>query len=189
MRPLLLTLASLCAGCVSGLGGDQPQVIHYYSAALDFEREPVAPIDALPVRVGRIGAAEHLGERMVWRRFGVEYGFTELERWTEQPAAWLQRALSRALLDTHGLPAGRGAGDLVVELELYAFERDLDANAARVGFTLLVSNGREVVLEDTFHVVEPLARDGARGFAEAARGALARAVDEAATAVAAVARR
>lgn len=189
MRPLLLTLALLCTACVSGLGGSEPQTMRFYSAALDFEVEPVAPVEAMPVRVGRVVAARHLGERMVWRRAGVEYGFSELDRWTEPPAAWLERALTRSLRDAHGLPAGRGAGELLLELELFAFERDVDANAVRVGFTLVAMNGRAVVLEDSFHTVEPLARTGAQGYAEAARAALARSVGQAATAVAALARR
>src|SRR5688572_20204847 len=49
------------------------------------------------LRLGRITAASHLGERIVFRDSRYELNFYEGRRWSEEPEAFLRRALAHSL--------------------------------------------------------------------------------------------
>ncbi|MEZ6018454.1 MAG: ABC-type transport auxiliary lipoprotein family protein [Planctomycetota bacterium] len=110
---------------------DPPPRIRWFSAA----PERVSAIDAavlvdapVALRLRRVTAARHLGERMAWRT-GQEYGFRELERWTELPEAVVSRTLERELFES-GVFLRDGRAVLALDVEVRAFEEAPAGSAA-----------------------------------------------------------
>lgn len=114
-----------------------------------------APRPALRLR--RVTAARHLGERMAWRE-GVEYGYRELERWTELPDALVGRALERALFEA-GPFQRDGRAELALDVEVRAFEELRGPRpVARVELGLvLAAGGERAAVDRTVRADAPLA--------------------------------
>jgi len=130
-----------------------------------------------PLRIRRVSAARHLGERFVWRA-GDEYGQRELERWTELPEAVVGRALERALFES-GRFRRDGRAELALDIEVRRFEerRSPAPRAVIVALGVLVTGaGERAVLDTTATVEEALRGDGAAEVAQAMQRAVARAV-------------
>ncbi|MFG0316503.1 MAG: ABC-type transport auxiliary lipoprotein family protein [Planctomycetota bacterium JB042] len=147
-RAAPLVLAALLPGCLSLPKGEAPPVRTF---------EPGLPAPAAvgsappaPFRLGRVSAAEHLRERLVWRAGDGEVGFYDDLRWTELPVRYLERALGDELHRRRAMPSEPPMAVLDVRLE--AFEETL---APRSGVRVVVRGGverrdgrrREVVAE------------------------------------------
>lgn len=78
--------------------------------------------DAPELRLRRVVAAAHLRDRMAWRVSKVEYGFHEDLRWAEEPGAYADRALERALFQSGACRRTEAPGRPAAEVELRAFE-------------------------------------------------------------------
>jgi len=79
--PLVFLLCSV--GC--SLAPDTVPQPRWFRAPLPV-LETVEPAPGAPeMRFTTVEVAQHLRERMTWRRDGVEYGYYDLNRWTEDP--------------------------------------------------------------------------------------------------------
>lgn len=161
---------------------------HYFSAEAAPSAELASP--AFPasgsaargqrLRLGHVGAPSSLRERISYRNQDGELGLYEDERWTERPASYLRRALSRELFERRGFSRAVSGAAPTLEAELVAFEevRGLQPHARlTVAFTL--DDGRDTLLEHTLTVRArlPSRGSGARGLLVAR--ALTRALQEA----------
>jgi len=130
------------------------------------------------LRLRRVTAARHLGERIAWRQ-GAEYGFQELARWTELPDAVVARALERVLFES-GAFLRDGRAELALDVEVRAFEevrpagRGNGPRSARVELALLLTGvGDRALLDRTLAAEAPLQGEGGEALADAIRCAIA----------------
>lgn len=161
---IALGLLALLPGCLSDLRPDAPQSIRFFSAAPDSEVDAVEPrADLASLRLGRVRAADHLTNRLVWRVSPVEYGFYELSRWTEAPEMYLERRLERSLFVERGVPRTITPDRAVLDATLVGFEEDLEAGrAARVAIAFHLTRGSEVLWSQTLeHRIEFTSTDRA----------------------------
>lgn len=123
-----LLFALFSAACLSPA---RPPRIEYYSAAVtrivDDQESEVSDDTAQPraLSLRRVTAALHLKQRFVWSKDGVEFGFRELARWTEDPVEYLRRALEDHLF-TSSFVRTENAEAARVEVEMRAFEERLE---------------------------------------------------------------
>jgi ABC-type uncharacterized transport system auxiliary subunit len=185
VRPSVLETFVCCAlvwGVASAcsLAPGPPPPIRWFSASSD--RPVDAPVEAQPeppvsLRLRRVTAARHLGERIAWRR-GVEYGFHDLARWTELPDAVVARALERALFES-GAFVRDGRADLALDVDVRAFEEVRDGEgretrAARVELAVLLSgSGDRAWVDRTLAAEVPLEGEDGAALATAIRLAIA----------------
>lgn len=160
----MLALVSLCACSCALLGKSDALSPRYFSPDTS---APPAPASLAAVhgsqapaslRLGRITAASHLRERIAYRSSDYELNFYEERRWTEQPDAYLRRALSSSLFESHGLRrivSGPGP-TLEVELTEFAEVRSTPPQA-RVRATYILYDHRLVRQEATVSVELPIA--------------------------------
>jgi cholesterol transport system auxiliary component len=109
------------------------------------------------VRLGRVVAAEHLKERLVYRASNEEISFYEDRRWTEQPENYLRRALARALFEDAGLRQVVSGAGPTLEAEMTAFEEVRGPKPfVRVSITVVLHDDSVSRLRHTFTVDKPL---------------------------------
>ena len=156
---LLLTLSASCALT------SKAEVLtpRYFSPAT--ARGPHSPkvTEALDLRLGQVSAASHLDERIAYRVGGAEMGFYEDQRWTENPEAYLRRALERDLFEDRGLSRIVTGGAPILDTELTAFEEvRSQPPSVRVTVTFSLRAERRSILERTLDFERPIvARAGA----------------------------
>lgn len=177
---LLLSLA----GCAL-LGKSEPLTPRYFSPETALPPKTAASAAPVPLRegaelrLGRINAAPYLDERIVFRDSDFELGFYEDRRWTENPEAYLRRALSRSLFESYGIQrivSGPGPS-LDVELtELAELKRS--PAMARVRLTYTLSDDRLVRREATVSVELPITGSGSDAAEQGVR-AMSRALSQA----------
>ena len=174
------------AGCLSDLVPGEPPLVRYFSAAAPLGALSVQPETAPALRMRRVSSAAHLRERMVWRISEVEYGFYETRRWTEQPVAWLERALEQELFEARGMTRSSAFDVPVLDVHLIGFEEVLEPDHhARVAVIVhLFAPEGGAWVERTLEASEPITGSDPEQFAEAASSALAAVVRDAAAAVA-----
>ncbi|HTU59073.1 MAG TPA: ABC-type transport auxiliary lipoprotein family protein, partial [Polyangiales bacterium] len=180
------SLAVLLGLCVSGcalLGKSEALSPRYFSPdsappTASAARSPT-PTTAVELALGRVTAAAHLGERIVYRDSSHELNFYDERRWSEKPEAYLRRALARSLFEQRGLRrlvSGIGP-TLDVELTEFAEVRG-DSPSARVAATFLLYDQRQVRRQASVYVELPLARKAPpEVVARTLTDALSRAVD------------
>ena len=184
LRALLLGLLPLLLGATACVSTPDPP--RYFRPLAPAAEGAPAPLSSARLTLARIEAAEHLGERIVWRRSEVELGFYDQERWTEPPARFLEVAIARELFARRGLRhAERGAPEL--QLRLLAMEEILlPQHKARVRvWVRLVDPLRESLLERWVEAEVPVAAEEAPALARAVGVALDTVVREIADAVSA----
>ncbi len=142
-------------------------------------RSPKAT-DRLELRLGEVSAASHLDERMAYRVAGAEMGFYEDQRWTENPEAYLRRALTRDLFEERGLSrvvAGRAP---ILDVELTAFEELRgQPTKARVALTFSLRDDRHSVVERSLELQRPVVPSAGTDPAQRLAETLTRTLDEA----------
>lgn len=140
---------------------------------------PRAPA-GLELRLGAVAAASHLDERIAYRVAGSEMGFYEDQRWTENPEAYLRRALDRDLFQERGLSRIIAGESPILDVELTAFEELRGKPAkARVAVTFSLRDERRSIIERSLELERPIiARAGADG-AQRLAETLTQALDEA----------
>lgn len=158
----------LAAGGCALTSKSEPLAPRYYQP--DLSSLPARPAaeaekslaDAPALRLGRVSAAAHLRERLVFRLPNRELGFYEDRRWTETPDSYLHRALAEVLFEREGLRRSVGGAGLTLDVELLDFEEVKSAHpVAHVRATLLLHDGRSVMRERTVDVQRPIAAAGA----------------------------
>jgi uncharacterized lipoprotein YmbA len=186
---MLVALAlSALSGCAL-TGKSDPLSPRYFSPELASGPAPAARRSTgAELRLGRVTSSGYLTDRIVYRTSEHELGFYEERRWTERPEAHLRRALGRSLFEQGGLVRVVSGAAPTLDIELTGFE-EIRAAArqdpvARARATILVSDGRSVLREQTITVDRPI-RAGVGGVVapEAAVQSLAEAMAELVTQV------
>lgn len=136
----------------------QPTVPRFFSpepahapASLPRVEQPVE------LRLGRVQAAAHIREKIIYRNSPNEFGFYEDLLWTERPENYLRRALTQTLFEEEGVRSiVTGAGS-TLDVELVSFEEiRKPQHLAQVRLTLVLRDDRAVRLEQTLTVERPI---------------------------------
>jgi len=186
-RTLTLAAApSLFLGACLATG--QPAPVRYFSGeAATPTGARVAP-GAERLRVRDVRAAGHLKERMARRLSDVEVEFRELERWTEPPLAYLERALLEELFERGGLRRSEARDAPALDVALVAFDEVAGPGpSVHVAFALRLTGADGDSLYDrTVERRLPLDEPGAAGVAHSLSLALRHAAAQAAEEIAGV---
>jgi len=121
--------------------------------------------EAHELRLGRVHAAKHLEERLVFRTSSHELGFYEQRRWSEEPKEFLRRALSEELFERRGLKRVVSGMAPTLEVELSSFEEIRGKRPrARLRMTYVLHDEKSVILERTITIDRdvPSTTDAAR---------------------------
>lgn len=134
----------------------------------------------LELRLGQVSAASHLDERMAYRVGGSEMGFYDDQRWTENPEAYLRRALERDLYEERGLSRIVAGDAPILDVELTAFEELRgQPSKARVAISFGLRDDRRAFVERTLELERPLEQRAGADTAQLRAEALTRTLDEA----------
>jgi len=165
MRALVI---SICLGCLAGCALSskaEPLELRYFSpepAATAAAAVPRPPSGTAPMRLrlGRVTASSHLRYRIVHRDSAVAVDPYEARRWTEQPADYVRRALSRALYDAHPLAEAISGAAPTLEVEVTAFEEVVrpGGRAGRVELRYQLHDERTVLARGIVTAERPAAR-------------------------------
>lgn len=141
----------------------EPIEPHYYSperSGAPTKQAPAAAAigPAAELRLGHVGAASYLDERMVYRDSDYELGYYEEKRWTEPPEEYLRRRLERTLFEERGLRHVVSGSAATLDVELTAFEEiRKPKHIARVRVSVRLQDGRLVRWEQSLTVDQPVA--------------------------------
>lgn len=145
----LFLVATLACGCALSSKGT-PLKVRYFSPESGVTTTTGAPAttgEGPKLRLGRVTSGPYLRSRIVFRQSAVELGSYDNRRWTEEPEAYLRRALGRALFEERPLVRAVGGPVPTVDVELIAFE-ELRQDGRRSGHVEL-----EYVLHDDRNVL------------------------------------
>lgn len=117
MRALLLLALG---GCL--FAARPPVPIRYFSPEVEVAASVDAPAARAALRLGRVTAAQHVRSRIAYRASPVEHGLYETLRWTEDPEAYVRRALQRSLFEDRGLVEALDSDVPILDIEVVAFE-------------------------------------------------------------------
>lgn len=185
IRPLhliVLIAAMHNQGCAL-LSKSEPLDVRYFEAV-----EPardVTPVRSaggqeqpLRLRLGAVRASHHLDERIISRTSQSELAYHESLRWTERPAEFVRRALSKDLYEEAGFTRVLSGPAATLEVELTAFEELKDEGKARVEMNVVLHDDRVQLLQRTVRIDAPVKQG--QGLGEALSVALGKALAEAA---------
>lgn len=120
-------------------------------AALPRVEQPVE------LRLGRVQAAAHIREKIIYRNSPNEFGFYDDLLWTERPEAYLRRALTQTLFEEEGVRSIVSGAGSTLDVELVSFEEiRKPQHLAQVRVTLVLRDDRAVRLEQTLTVERPI---------------------------------
>ncbi len=137
------------AGCAL-TSKSEPVELRYFSPApaVATVATPAAPsTPRARLRLARVTASAHLRYSIVHRDSAVELAPYETLRWSEQPEAYVRRALTRALFETRPIDQAVGGAAPTLDVELVAFEevrREL-RHAGRVELRYVLHDERAVL--------------------------------------------
>jgi len=185
-RCALVWLLALPTGCAL-LTKSEPIVPRYFTPESDLlaQSPTTQPTTGDAIRLGHIGGASYLKERIAYRTGAHELGFYEAQRWAERPEQYLQRALERTLFEEQRLVRSLSSSAPVLTADLVEFEEVRGAQArVRVGVRYSLRDDQTVLRERSIVVERSLATgpDSTRGDRMAA--ALGQALREAARLIA-----
>lgn len=151
----LLALAT--SSCFS-LGGEPPR-LRFFSVEVA-SADTAVVTGAQELRLRRVLAAGHLRERFVWSSSEVERGFYDYRRWTEPPAAFLERLLVHELYEIRGLRRSESLQASTLDATLVALEEDLGPEPTARARLLIHVTGPDgaSLLDRTLDVRVPIAR-------------------------------
>lgn len=171
---IAVSLAIFCSvACLSAKESHHPRHFSAWPHAARTGRAEAATANAPALRLRRLSSAGHLGERMSWRRDGNEFGFYELQRWTESPVAYVSRALDDHLFARPDVMRSESASAAALDVELLAFEEVLGAgHAIEVALHVELIVERNTMLDRVFSRRIPLERSKPLMLAQATEEAL-----------------
>jgi cholesterol transport system auxiliary component len=115
-------------------------------------------LSRLELRLGQIGAASQLEERIAYRLSPTELGYYEDRRWTEPPEEYLRRALGRELFEDRGLRRVVSGAAPTLDVELVEFEElRYGDSRARVALLFSLRDDRTALIERRIVVEQPIA--------------------------------
>jgi len=141
--------------------------------------QAASPVANARLRLGRVGAAANLRERIAYRTSDHEIKYYDTRRWTDRPDAYLQRALSRALFERRGLIRVVSGAAPTLQVELTAFEEITQApHRVRVEVTMLLYDQDFSGLQQTVRVEENVEEADPEKAPEAVVEALSKALNQ-----------
>jgi ABC-type uncharacterized transport system auxiliary subunit len=179
---LLLALALLCASGCALLGKGKPLSVRYFDLEADTSYRPSVQVASPRLRLGSVSAARYIDRRFVSRRSAHELSYHDGWRFSDQPEAFLERALSENLFERAGLTRVVSGLSPTLEVKLTAFEENAlsGAHKAHVSVLAVVHDDRVQLWQRSFEVTREV---GAGDEAEALAGALGKALAEVAVQV------
>jgi ABC-type uncharacterized transport system auxiliary subunit len=158
LKRIALALLPALLGCLPDVMVAEPRYFAPLAPAAPAETPAAWPGEAPLLRLRRVQSAVHLRERIVWRRSEAEFGFRELERWTQPPADWVEQWLARELFERRGLRRAIAGPHPLLQVDVLAFDEVLEPErAARVELTARLSDARgQALLERTYAAQQPL---------------------------------
>jgi uncharacterized lipoprotein YmbA len=172
-------LGGLSAGCALTSKAEVLTPRYFSPEPARTARSPQAP-SGLELRLGQVSAASHLDERIAYRVGGSEMGFYEDQRWTENPEAYLRRALERDLFEERGLSRIITGDTPILDIELTAFEELRgEPKKARVAVTFGLRDDRRAVVERSLELQRPLVQRAGADAAQLLAETLTNTLDEA----------
>jgi ABC-type uncharacterized transport system auxiliary subunit len=126
------------------------------------------------LRLGRVDASAYLRERIAYRDSAVGLRLYDDLRWTEDPDAFVRRAITHALFDRR-LEQALGGAVPVLDIEVLAFEEvriPHRARSARVTLGYRLRDDRDVIASGTFMADRPVHGEGVEPFVAAIGAAL-----------------
>ncbi|MEI9949049.1 MAG: ABC-type transport auxiliary lipoprotein family protein [Pseudomonadota bacterium] len=186
-RALAVACCTLSIGCALTSKAEVLSPRYFSPEPATGTRSPRTP-GTFELRLGQVSSASHLDERIAYRVGGAEMGFYEDQRWTENPEAYLRRALERDLFEERGLSRIVTGGAPILDIELTAFEELRgQPTQARVAITFSLRDDRRSSLERSLDLTRPIVEragaDEAQRLAETLTRTLAEAVREVGDAV------
>jgi len=166
-RALLLAMSPFLGLACALTGKSEAMVPRYFTleppaqqattAAEAGPRElPTAGV-APELRLGRVTAAGHIREPIVYRQSDRELGFYDDRLWSEKPSAYLERALGRVLFEEKGLRQLIAGSGPVLDVSLLALEEVRGKTPrARVQLKAVLYEDKSVRFEQTFVVERPI---------------------------------
>jgi hypothetical protein len=116
---------------------------------------------------------------MAYRVGGAEMGFYDDQRWTENPEAYLRRALERDLFEERGLSRIVTGGAAILDIELTAFEELRgQPTRARVAVRFSLRDDRHSFIERTLDLERPLVQRAGTDAAQRLAETLTKTLDE-----------
>jgi ABC-type uncharacterized transport system auxiliary subunit len=169
----------LLAGCALTSGPKPPQEIRYFTpehaGRVETARRPTA---TLRLRLDRISSADDLRLRILHRDSPIEVTPYETLRWTEEPEAFVRRALTRALFDDRPIEEVVSGAAPALEVEIVGFEEVTYRQSGRVELRYELHDDRTTIARGTI-AIERRARSGQiEAVVEAIRAALDAATNE-----------
>ncbi|HVW29083.1 MAG TPA: ABC-type transport auxiliary lipoprotein family protein [Polyangiaceae bacterium] len=157
LHALLLGLAM--QGCALFTKADPLDPTYYTPEPFAASPSTATPPPDLALRLGPVTSGSEIRQNLVVRTEGDELSFSEEQRWTEKPEAYLRRALSQELFERRGVRRIVSGPSLAIEVELVAFEEVVrgDGHFARVVATLILHDERVVREERTMTAEVPIA--------------------------------
>jgi cholesterol transport system auxiliary component len=157
MRPALAGALLVFLPSCALLTKADPVVPRYFSPELPFPVRSTQPATATSLRLGRIGGASYLKERIVFRTSAHELAFYDDRRWTERPEIYLQRGLESAFFEQRGVHRALTGQAPTLTADLVEFEEVHGTTPSvhlRVSFAL--HDERTVYDEGSVSVDRPL---------------------------------
>lgn len=171
---LLIALFAVCSGCAL-LGKGKPLELRYFDLESEDGYQPAARANGARLKLGEVRAARYIDRRFASRESAHELSYHEAWRFSDEPDAFLQRALSRNLFERAAITRVVSGGAPTLEVELTAFEERADDDTVHVRALARVHDDREQLWQRTFAAEQKVA---AGDEAEARAGALSKALAE-----------
>src|SRR5262245_21860046 len=121
MKGSSLSLVAVLAGCAL-TSKSEPRELRYFAPPTHVVAAHSQAAGGALLRLGRITSTSLLRVRIVHRNSAVEVSPYETLRWTDEPEAYVRRALGHALFDGHGLEQATDALAPTLEVDVLAFE-------------------------------------------------------------------
>ncbi|HKU37620.1 MAG TPA: ABC-type transport auxiliary lipoprotein family protein [Polyangiales bacterium] len=161
---VVVLLAALSGACAL-TSRSEPIPMRYFSADASQRSAPSVrgDLSGLSLRLERVRSSSHLGEPIAYRTSEHELGYYDEERWTEQPEAFLERGLERALFQERRVTRVMGGASESLAVELVAFEEVRGPQPiARVEAIVTLHDERAAHLEQTIRVERPISTEAGK---------------------------
>ena len=174
-------LVVLVAGCTL-FSKSKPLEIRYFSPETPASTQATSDTARVHLRLGRITPAALLRNKIVHRESQVEVQEYDALRWTEQPDAYVRRALAHALFEgSHFDQIVSGAAP-TLDVEIIAFEQV--PSGGRVQLRYQLTDDRQVLARGDVICERPASSAGIDGAVAAIGAAMNAATAEVATRIA-----
>jgi ABC-type uncharacterized transport system auxiliary subunit len=172
-RWVFVTLLALCMGCAL-LGKGKPLARRYFDLQSDDGYRPAPQANGARLKLGEVRAARHIDRRFASRESAHELSYHDAWRFSDQPEAFLERALSRNLFERAAITRVVSGAGSTLEVELTAFEQSPDDEKVQVTALARLHDDRVQLWQRTFAAEQKVeAGDEAEVLAAALSQALA----------------